>query len=668
MPHDADQLLADLAPLSHPERQRLVARRARELAAHGELPGLLSELERSGTYGRRLAALAAAAGRATGHLTERLTDPDPVVRGYALRAARTQDIPDEAIEDVFAAAPSALRRQLTRAIRHGRRHRLAERLVHRLRAAWGDAEAAPLLSACSPGFVARTLPDLAHAAPLAPLAARFPDEVLDHLEQDLAEHPETLRLGPWPALADVLATTARTRPARVLDLLERFGPDLPLRHRDLPHLAAADAERTVRLLTDPRRGAAGPYTAPPTSATLRRLVRADPPSLPALGRHWLAAPACLAALLRALPPGRRDAFLDLVYAGALPREAELLLVLPLFPNARRHAEARRQVALRRAEGRPWAQIAPVLAYLPTEEAQPEFRAALSRPDADDRATAWRGLLANAAASHDRAAVQDALGLLPRLRNEQNPVRCAALAALAQTPAGLLTPAAVPALDTAVRDAVDARDCSYATRAALQRLVAEVLREHAAAGGAELVDWALRSLRRIAGQTGTVELGRLEHQLRRGQEHAVFATLRPWLDTMADTAEYWLLFTLARSLGRRARGIPELQELLLHALRFGSDSAFTTAAALWLDDPRTRDARAAGILGLEPSAAVLPPVRTVLAERRTDLLDPLLAPVPPYGRFLKRPQRAPLPPTRSASRWTPHQWRAAARLAAAAAGD
>lgn len=668
MPHEADQLLADLDPLSHPERQRLVARRARELAVDGGLPGLLLDLERSGVYGRRLAALAASAGRDTGYLTERLTDPDPVVRGYALRAARTQGIPDEAIGAAFTGASCTLRRQLARVVRHGRRHRLAERLVVRLRAEWGDTEAARLLSACSPAFVDRTLPDLAHAAPLAPLAARFPDEVLDHLERVLATHPETLRLGQWPALADALGATVRARPERVLDLLERFGPDLPLRRDHLPSLAATDAERVVRLLADPRRGAVGPYTTPPTSGTLRRLVLADPPSLPALGRHWLAAPRCFAALLRALPPGRRDAFLDLVYAGVLPREDELSLLLPLFPHARRHAEARRQVAARRAQGRPWSQIAPVLAYLPTEEAQPQLRAALARPDADDRCAAWAALFANAAASDDRAAVQAVLALLPRLRNEQDPVRCAALTALVQVPARLLTPAAVPVLDAAVQDAVDARDCSYATRTALQRLVSEVLREHAVAGGAELVDWALRSLRKVAGQTGTVELGRLEHRLRRGQEHAVFATLRPWLDTMADTAQYWLLFALARSLGRRARGVPELQELLLHALRFGSDSAFTTAAALWLDDPRTCGARVAEILELEPSAAVLSPVRAVLVERRTDLLDPLLAPTPPYGRFLKRPQRATLPPTWSASRWTPRQWQAAARLAAAAASD
>ncbi|MFD9127320.1 hypothetical protein [Kitasatospora sp. NPDC059571] len=668
MPQLADHLLAGLDPLSFPERGRQVARTARDLAARGRLPQLLAELEEAGPFGRRLAALAASAGRDTGHLAARLTDPDPTVRGYAMRAARTQPLPDEAVEAAFADASGAQRRELARVIRYGRRQQLAERLVERLRTERGDAEAARLLSACSPEFVARMLPELAHAAPLAALAGRFPDAVLDHLEQTLTDHPETLRLGRWPALFDALGAAARSRPERVLALLERFGPDLPLRTGHLAPLAAADPGRTARLLADPRRGPAGPYAAPPSAGVLRRLVRADPASLAALGRHWVAAPRCFAALLRAVPPGRRDAFLDRVYAGAQLRAADAALLLPLFPHARRHAEARRRVALLRTEGRGWAEISALLAHLPAAEARPDLLAALGRPDADDRAAAWRALFANAAGSADPAAVQDALDLLPRLRNEQDPVRCAALTALAEVPARLLTPAAVPVLDAAVLDAVRARDCSYQTRSALQRLVCEVLREHAAGGVTALVEWALRSIREVVGHTGSVGLGRLDHRLRRGQEHAVFATLRPWLETLGDTADHWLLFALARGLGRRARHLPGLQELLLQALQFGSDGDFATAAELWLDDPRTRGERVAVILELEQSAAVLAPVLAVLADRRTDLLDPLLAPTPPYGRFLRHPHRAELPPTRSAPRWLPRQQEAAARLAAAAAAD
>src|SRR5262245_19859304 len=135
----ADDLLAALDPLPYPERTRTAARTARALAAAGELPALLRDLERHGLHGRRIAALAAAAGRETGYLAERLTDPDRVVRGYAIAAVRTLPVPDEAVEAALLDAPAAVRSRLARAVVLGRRTELAERLLPRLRERWGDA-------------------------------------------------------------------------------------------------------------------------------------------------------------------------------------------------------------------------------------------------------------------------------------------------------------------------------------------------------------------------------------------------------------------------------------------------------------------------------------------------------------------------------------------------
>ncbi|CAM5262299.1 hypothetical protein SANTM175S_00108 [Streptomyces antimycoticus] len=67
---------------------RELAGRARAASAEGRLGALIEELERRGTYERRLAAVAAAAGGRTGHLAARLADPDPVVRHRALDTAR----------------------------------------------------------------------------------------------------------------------------------------------------------------------------------------------------------------------------------------------------------------------------------------------------------------------------------------------------------------------------------------------------------------------------------------------------------------------------------------------------------------------------------------------------------------------------------------------------
>jgi hypothetical protein len=146
----ADELLAALDPLPYPRRMRELALRARAASAHGQLAGLLEELSERGGYERALAATAAAVGGRTGCLERRLADPDPVVRGQALKAARRGRLTDAALEAAFEDAPAAARRQLARTVVAGRRTALADRLVDPLRERWGDAEAARLLPACGP--------------------------------------------------------------------------------------------------------------------------------------------------------------------------------------------------------------------------------------------------------------------------------------------------------------------------------------------------------------------------------------------------------------------------------------------------------------------------------------------------------------------------------------
>ncbi|MFD8795385.1 hypothetical protein ACFV1T_32300, partial [Streptomyces vinaceus] len=310
MPQPVEHLLAALDPLPHADRLRLLSTTARDLARTGELDGVLDELAGRGRYERRLAALAALAGRRTGYLAQRLADPDPVVRSFAHRAVRTLPVPDEAIEAAYEDASATLRRELSLAVLRGSRRALAERLTPVLRAEWGDGGAASLLPACGPEFVRALLPELAHAVThWVPLGRCHPGAVLDQAAAELAELPEGLRAGWWQRRAPSVAAALPAAPERVLGLLERYGPGrLP---RPLEGgaglLVAADAERFVRWLTAPERTDGYQEYFPPPSR-LRQLVRADPPSLPALGRRWAGRPAYLAALLKAMPPGRREAF------------------------------------------------------------------------------------------------------------------------------------------------------------------------------------------------------------------------------------------------------------------------------------------------------------------------------------------------------------------------
>ncbi|MFD7446446.1 hypothetical protein [Streptomyces sp. NPDC059909] len=668
MSRTVERLLAALEPLPHARRLEHLARSAQALALSGELPSVLVELDGLGAYERRLAALAALVGRQTDFLAGRLGDRDHVVSGYALRATRTLPIPDAAIEAAYTDASSVTRCRLARAVTAGRRTALAERLVVRLREEWGDAEAARLLTACSAEFVARLLPELAHAVESWTRLARLhPDPVLDHAERDLAGQPRHLREAWWQQHAQAVAAVTPVRPERVLTLLERHGPGTlpwPLRDR-LGALVAADAERTVRWLMSPDREEQR-HEPVPSPSVLRRLVRADPPSLPVLGRHWFRRTGHFAALLKAMPPSRRNAFFDAATAGI---ELETHLPdLDLLPRERRWAEVRRWVSRSRTEEWFWGDVLDVLAHGPVAEARPELLAALRRPDAGDRALVWPLLVANAGRSGGRAAVQELLVLMQRLRNEQDPVRAGALEALADVRPDLFTAESAGLLDRIVVDALEARDSSYRTRDAVRRLAVALLREHAVEGEPALLEWALRALERIVVHTGVADLGPLHRTLRRGQEHQVFEALRPWLEAAGHKADHRLLFALTAALGTRAHRMPALQEMLEEALVSGDDAAFATAARLWLDAPSTRGERVARILALEPSAAVLPPVQHVLTAGRTDLLDILLGETPPYGRFLKRGTRRPLPAFTNADRWLPRQQAAAGGLAAAAAAD
>ncbi|GDY57818.1 hypothetical protein [Streptomyces violaceusniger] len=710
-----DELLAALDPLPFPRRMRELAGRARAASAEGRLGALIEELERRGTYERRLAAVAAAASGRTGHLAARLADPDPVVRRRALDTARRGGpgaVPDDALEAAFEDAPATVRRELARTVVAGRRTALADRLIEPFRERWGDGEAARLLPGCGAETVARLLPGLFHAVGgWRPLVSRHPVAVLDEAARQLAALPVPLRADWWTRYAPCVALAAPVEPDRVLELLEDYGQGplpTPVRAR-LPALVAAEPSRTLRLLLAPEHSGTRRRL---DRAVLRRVVRADPPELAELGRalrHDADADA-LARLLAALPPARRSAFYDqatgrttyhqamdratdgqitgqATYRQAIDRATDRQAtdgrdsdhaasahtviepaVLEVLPRPRRQAEARRMAARARERGAPWTTVLESVAHLPVEEAREELEAAVRRPSAEDRALAHPLLIRCVARSGDPDALTELLRLLERLRNEQDPVRSAALGALARTHPALFTDDAAEHLDRIAADAISARDSSSATRQALRHLAVALLREHAVTGRRQLLGWALRTLTRLAGSVGAADLGRLDHQLRRGQEQAVFEALRPWLEAGAERVDHELTFALARSLGRRAHTLPELQELLWQAISFGSDATARTAIGLWLEPPAERDARVAELLAHEPSAAVLPPVLAVLTRRRTDLLDLVLADNPPYGRFLT-PGTHWTPPTgRDTGRWLPRQQAAAARVLDRAAAD
>ncbi|MGW2271597.1 hypothetical protein [Streptomyces yangpuensis] len=684
----ADELLAALAPLPHAARLRYTAVTAHRLAARdGDLRPLLTALDAGCPYERRLAALAALTVGELGHLAARLADNDPVVRRYALRGARRLPVPDAAVEAAYEDAPAVVRADLARLLRDGQRPRLTERLVLGARTAYGDRDAARLLPGCSPQFAAELLPALAGALAFEDwgvLAARHPAAVLDHAERELADLPEQLREDWWKQHAMALAAALPAAPERILDLLERHGPDNlpdPL-YGGLGHLVAADAERVARWYADPARAGAR-WERTPGPAVMRRLVKAGPPSLHRLGVRWLHRKA-FTTLLRSMPPARRPAFVDAVVAAAGPRPNVRVDedVLALLPAAERHARAREALERLGTGGdRGWDLWGP-LSLLPPAEARPAFLAALGTGDANDRGSIWVRLTLNAGRTRDPEEVAEILALAAgRLANERDPVRRDALAGFADLPAPLLVsalgataPAAgrngAASLERLCLDALRARDCSAETRNSLRTLAVTLLgtAPGTPAGSAALRS-AVRVLEALTAHTGTVDLGPAGSFRRAGAIRAALDAVGPWLDRATAQGDVTPLLAFVTACGRRAHRIPALRHRLEQALRTCPDAHFGEVAEAWLADPATRGSRVTELLEQEPSAVFLPPVLAVLAAERTDLLDRALpgAP-PPGGRFPAAGTARPLPPFRYADRWLPRQQEAAVRLAAAVVAD
>ncbi|WP_232344101.1 hypothetical protein [Actinoplanes awajinensis] len=631
-------LLDSLDPLPYRDRMRHLADWARTAPDRAEV---CAELRAGDGYARHLALVAALVVDDRAAIDAATRDPLPGLRSVALTAALRAGRLTGRVAELAAMD----RRRIYRTLRVSPAPAIADALIGEIRAEYGDDEAAALLPACGEATVRDLLPDLAHTARLDRLARRHPELMAAYAADTLAAaHPES-RAREWERLAAaVLALT----PSLALDLLERFPPEdrLPGDPAGYGALATHAPARVARLFAAPARtGWLRRITLPPS--LLRRLVVLPDTDLVPLARRL----ASIAPLLRVLAPARRPALYDAVLAEQDPdRSRTRHDLLDLLPANTRVLEARRMLTVDtvRADEDLTLQVS---AYLDWPSASAALEVATRAGDPGVRARAYFRLVEAAGRSRDPDVVAAVVTRLTGLRNEQDPVRAAALMALAEV-ARLLTAGVAAALTRLTADAVDARDTSVQSTAALSRLAVETLRHHVEVP--ELRDWALLTIGRIGGDSRMPVLARFDLTLRRGQETLVFAALRDWVASHLDRGSHAPLFVLTAALGRRAWQLPGLQELLHRATGPQvADAVARQAIEFWLADPRTRPARVAEVLAADPSAATIPVVWQTLCARRTDLLDRVLS-GRVRGRFGQAGVRWAPPWPTHVTRWLPRQ--------------
>lgn len=615
-------LLTSLDPLPYPKRMKRLAEWARAAPDRAQV---CADLRQQGPYERRLALVAAMVAQDAEGIAAAARDPQPSIRAAALTAALRSGIPVGDLAD----RPATDRRRIYRALRRRYAPAVADALIIEVRAQFGDEEAAALLPACGPDTVRALLPDLEHALNLERLVRWHLGPLLDRVRERLAAAPPELRGRVW---GDAAGAVLRCDAAQALDLLERYAPaeSLPGPLPAYGMLAAHDASRVARLLNRPGRAAWLKRAVLPP-ALLHRLATLPTDELAPLASRFREHSRALAALLDAVAPSRRGELYDRALA-----EADTAALLPAaevmeaLPAAIRIREATRVLGLARireqeTEMRSWS------AYLAWPDASAALEVALRSGDADERAHGYALLVEAARRSRDPQAVAEVIVRLGRLRNEQDPVRAAALVALAKV-APLLGAGTAAGLTQLTTDAVDARDASAATTTALSTLAVDVLQHHVAVP--QLREWALLTIDLVSSGASVPVLRRFDTVLRRGQETMVFERLRGWVEAGIARGRYGPLFVLTHALGKRARRLPQLQELLGRAIGPHTlPSVARTAIALWLDDPRTRSDRVAEVLESDPTAVTIHEVWATICTSRTDLLDRALE-RRPHGRFVE----------------------------------
>ncbi|TDC67593.1 hypothetical protein E1200_14500 [Actinomadura sp. GC306] len=656
----ADELLSEIEPLPFKARCRRLAD-LRGLVGDPALAALLDELSRRGHYERSVALFIAAAVRdaaSVAHLVRAAGDPDAGLACRAIRQAVRHGAGPEAFLPGLDDAPAAVRAALYDAVRKHRRRDLADALIGRVAERWGEHEAAALLPACGASVVAERLGALDHAVRnWAALGRAHPDAVLGHAERRLAELPEAARNGWWFRHGPGVAAALPHDPRRVVALLERYCAARPLPQALDPAagaLLAAEPDRMLALLlTEAHR--LDLHRLLDRRSVRERLARFGDGDLAAVARAVRTDTGALRRLLSAFPPSRREAVFEAAMRGVDRGAAELGdTLLDVLPRALRYREARRMMGLRKvaeSPSRTWA----VAAFLPYDEAVPVLGELTRRPVSSERATGYIHLIRCAGRSGDPAVLGTLLESLTRLRNEQDPVRVSALAALSSVPDGLLRAGHTAAIARLAEDALHARDTSHQTRRYLGQIAAALCRQGAVRDDADLLLAGLELVGRIAAGTGSLAVGRFDRVLRRGQEHRLAATLAPHLAAGARRDDHRLALLAVRALDRRAHHVPVLQDALEAALDARDDGVLTQAITLWLAAPGTRAERAGRVVARDPSAVAVPAVLAAIARERTDLLDLVLAGPTRAGRF-RRPDVTYVPRIVPAwaARWTARQ--------------
>jgi HEAT repeat protein len=640
------RLLAEIAPLTGPERMHRLALYARTHRDEPLLAVTAAGLDALGqpAFGAHLAL----AARDTALLSGYLTGPDQDLSRRLLSRCHGLPLPNQVFVEILDNASYRLRRTLYTALYLGRRTEAADRLLPVVRERHGAGEAVLLLPACSGAVVDEQLDELAHRVEgWNRFARRHPRLLVARLERELdtAQNPDLIWAGPWNHAAWALSDEAP-------ELLLPF-----LRGRREPHSsfpAYAGARRLLHTRGDDIHYANRYPALTHGSRHIRDLLKA---------MHD-AKPRAL-AVLRAMRYADRTPILERFIAEGGGERAALLPYLGLLPAERARAEARRILAylesLRTAQpDHAEHRDTEALSHLPFGEAEAALTKAARAPDPERREHALYWLVVAAGREGTDTLARVLGSVLARSAADRHHVRGSVPLALGTLSPHLIGPDTLPQLYRLLEDNLAAPDLDSGVAAALRHLAVHLLHHLAGSEREDLAGWALTSLTRLTERLGergfdyrhgTVyahwhrrptpgHTRTLAAALTRDRARELYTRLAPVLDRARARGAHQSTVALARALDRHLYALPDLLDRALSEVILADPATSTAqeAAALHMRGIRPGE-RAQNLFRAAPATALIPPVWERLARLRPALVPETLAAVAPLGRAGGRlPQR------------------------------